>query len=134
MIQNIQKVAVLGAGTMGSRIAAHVANSGLPCLLLDIVPKDAKPAQRNNIVRAGLEAAKKSKPAAFFAPRLAAKISIGPAQSPAYTTRYCGVTAGRPGLAPRARAMARAPTPIVTAAPSLMVRARVAAVRARARS
>ena len=77
MIQHIQKVAVLGAGTMGSRIAAHVANAGLPCLLLDIVPKDAKPAERNNLAAAGLEAAKKSKPAAFFAPRLAAKISIG---------------------------------------------------------
>ena len=62
---------------MGARIAAHFANAGLPCLLLDIVPKDAAPADRNKLVLAGLDAAKKSKPAAFFAPELAAKISIG---------------------------------------------------------
>ena len=50
MTQSIQKAAVLGAGTMGARIAAHFANAGLPCLLLDIVPKDAAPADRNKIV------------------------------------------------------------------------------------
>jgi 3-hydroxyacyl-CoA dehydrogenase len=77
MTQRIQKAAVLGAGTMGARIAAHFANAGLPCLLLDIVPKDAAPADRNKIVTAGLEAAKKSKPAAFFTAALAASISIG---------------------------------------------------------
>jgi 3-hydroxyacyl-CoA dehydrogenase len=77
MTQKIQKAAVLGAGTMGARIAAHFANAGLPCLLLDIAPKDAAPADRNNIVAAGLESAKKSKPAAFFTPALAAKVSIG---------------------------------------------------------
>lgn len=77
----IEKAAVLGAGTMGSRIAAHLANAGLPCILLDIVPPDLKPdapaAERNKIVRAGLEAAKKSKPAAFFTPALVEKVSIG---------------------------------------------------------
>ena len=77
MTQPIQKAVVLGAGTMGARIAAHFANAGLPCLLLDIVPKDAAPVERNKIVAAGLEAARKSKPAAFFTPGLAAKISIG---------------------------------------------------------
>ncbi|HEY4977704.1 MAG TPA: 3-hydroxyacyl-CoA dehydrogenase NAD-binding domain-containing protein [Candidatus Acidoferrum sp.] len=78
MTQRIQKTVVLGAGTMGARIAAHFANAGLPCLLLDIVPKDAAtPAERNKIVLAGLEAAKKSKPAAFFASDLAAKVSVG---------------------------------------------------------
>jgi 3-hydroxyacyl-CoA dehydrogenase len=77
MIRQIQKVVVLGAGTMGARIAAHFANAGLPCLLLDIVPKDAGPSERNKIVAAGLEAAKKSKPAAFFTASLAGKISIG---------------------------------------------------------
>jgi 3-hydroxyacyl-CoA dehydrogenase len=77
MTQRIQKAAVLGAGTMGARIAAHFANAGLPCLLLDIVPKDAAPADRNKIVSAGLDTAKKSKPAAFFAPGLAAGVSIG---------------------------------------------------------
>ena len=66
---------------MGSRIAAHFANAGLPCVLLDIVPPnlapDAPPAERNKIVRAGLEAARKSKPAAFFTSTLAEKIAIG---------------------------------------------------------
>src|SRR6267378_1658497 len=41
MTHRIQKAVVLGAGTMGARIAAHFANAGFPCLLLDIVPKDA---------------------------------------------------------------------------------------------
>ncbi len=77
MTQRIQKTVVLGAGTMGARIAAHFANAGLSCLLLDIVPKDAATADRNRLVLAGIEAAKKSKPAAFFAPELAGKISIG---------------------------------------------------------
>ena len=77
MTRRIEKTVVLGAGTMGARIAAHFANAGLPCLLLDIVPKDAAPADRNKIVVAGLEAAKKSKPAAFFTTALASKISIG---------------------------------------------------------
>src|SRR5215471_2551794 len=81
MKRRIERAAVLGAGTMGARIAAHFANAGLPCMLLDIVPPDLKPqagaADRNKIVRAGLEAAKKSRPAAFFTPALAEKISIG---------------------------------------------------------
>ena len=81
MTRSIQKVVVLGAGTMGARIAAHFANAGFPCILLDIVPPDLKPdappVERNRIVRAGLEAAKKSRPAAFFTPALAEKISIG---------------------------------------------------------
>ncbi len=77
----IEKAVVLGAGTMGSRIAAHFANAGLPCILLDIVPPnlapDAPARERNKIVRAGLDAAKKSKPAAFFTAALAEKIAIG---------------------------------------------------------
>jgi 3-hydroxyacyl-CoA dehydrogenase len=81
MKHRIEKAVVLGAGTMGSRIAAHFANAGLPCLLLDIVPPglppDAHAAERNKIVRAGWEAAKKSKPAAFFTAALADKIAIG---------------------------------------------------------
>jgi len=77
MSQRIQKAAILGAGTMGARIAAHFANAGLPSLLLDMVPHEAAAADRNKIVAAGLDAAKKSKPAAFFSPELAAKISIG---------------------------------------------------------
>ena len=77
MTHQIQKAAVLGAGTMGARIAAHFANAGLPCILLDIVPKDAAPVNRNRIVFAGLEAAKKSRPAAFFTPALASRITVG---------------------------------------------------------
>jgi 3-hydroxyacyl-CoA dehydrogenase len=81
MKRRIEKAVVLGAGTMGARIAAHFANAGLPCILLDIVPPNlpvgATPAERNKIARAGLEAAKKSKPAAFFTAALAEKIAIG---------------------------------------------------------
>jgi 3-hydroxyacyl-CoA dehydrogenase len=81
MKRRIEKAVVLGAGTMGSRIAAHFANAGLPCILLDIVPPNLPPdaplSDRNKIVRAGLEAAKKSKPAAFFTASLAEKVAIG---------------------------------------------------------
>jgi 3-hydroxyacyl-CoA dehydrogenase len=81
MKRRIEKAVVLGAGTMGSRIAAHFANAGLPCILLDIVPPnlpaDAPAGERNKIVRAGLDAAKKSKPAAFFTAALGEKIAIG---------------------------------------------------------
>ena len=80
MKRRIEKVVVLGAGTMGARIAAHLANAGVPVLLLDIVPPgltSGAAAERNKIVRTGLDAAKKSKPAAFFTAALADKISIG---------------------------------------------------------
>src|ERR1700683_4644184 len=89
MTTRIEKVAVLGAGTMGSRIAAHLANAGVPCWLLDIVPPEptpeeksrgltlADPAVRNRLARAGLEAALKSRPAAFFTTADAARITIG---------------------------------------------------------
>src|SRR6202044_2907112 len=65
-MKHIHKVAVLGAGTMGARIAAHFANAGVPALLLDMVAPDADGPARNKIAAAGLEGAKKSKPAAFF--------------------------------------------------------------------
>ena len=80
MKRRIEKAAVLGAGTMGSRIAAHLANAGLPVILLDIVPPGASAdgkTDRNELVRAGLEAARKTKPAAFFTASAADKISIG---------------------------------------------------------
>jgi 3-hydroxyacyl-CoA dehydrogenase len=76
-MKRIHKVAILGAGTMGARIAAHFANAGVPSYLLDIVPPDADATARNKIAAAGLEAAKKSKPAAFFEPALARLVSIG---------------------------------------------------------
>ncbi|MFQ5695596.1 MAG: 3-hydroxyacyl-CoA dehydrogenase family protein, partial [Terriglobia bacterium] len=82
-------IAVLGAGVMGARIAAHLANAGLSTLLLDIVPRDLTPEEkkkgltlesppvRNRIVRAGLEAARQSEPKAFFLPAYAHRIRIG---------------------------------------------------------
>lgn len=76
-MKRIHKVAILGAGTMGSRIAAHFANAGIPSLLLDIVPPGADPASRNKIAVLGLEAARKAKPAAFFEPSLASLVSPG---------------------------------------------------------
>ncbi len=77
MQKRIEKVAVLGAGTMGARISAHLANAGVPSYLLDIVPPDADGPARNRIAAAGLEAAVKSKPAAFFKPSLARLVTIG---------------------------------------------------------
>src|SRR5437660_12759684 len=76
--QRINKAAVLGAGTMGARIAAHLANAGVPCYLLDIVPPGTSDnATRNKIVATGLDAAAKSKPAAFFRKGLEKLITIG---------------------------------------------------------
>ena len=89
MKRSIEKVAVLGAGTMGSRIAAHFANAGIPCYLLDIAPTELSeeekrkglslqdPRVRNRIVLAGLEAARKSRPAAFFTPETSRLITPG---------------------------------------------------------
>jgi len=89
MRRPIEKAVVLGAGTMGARIAAHLANAGIPCYLLDIVPPELnadekrkgltleKPAVRNHIVMAGLDAAIKSRPAAFFTPETARLITPG---------------------------------------------------------
>src|ERR1700693_5275760 len=76
-MKRTHKVAVLGAGTMGARIAAHFANAGVPSYLLDIVPPDADGAARNKIAAAGLEAARKSRPAAFFEPGLARLVTTG---------------------------------------------------------
>src|SRR6202521_690067 len=89
MKRRIEKVAVLGAGTMGARIAAQLANAGIPCYLLDIVPRELtpdesrkgltleSPAIRNRIVLAGLEAAKKARPAAFFTAETARLVTPG---------------------------------------------------------
>jgi 3-hydroxyacyl-CoA dehydrogenase len=85
----IEKAAVLGAGTMGAQIAAHLANAGIPTLLLDVVPKEPTPEEaakgltleskevRDRIARAGFEAARKAKPAAFFHEGAAALVSVG---------------------------------------------------------
>ena len=81
MLKRIDRVAVLGAGTMGSRIAAHLANAGVRSYLLDIVPPDSiastAPAGRNRIAEAGLDAARKSKPAAFMEAGLAKLVTTG---------------------------------------------------------
>lgn len=76
-MKRIEKVTVLGAGTMGARIAAHLANAGVPSFLLDMVPPDADGAARNAIAQSGYDAAKKAKPAAFFEPSLAKLITVG---------------------------------------------------------
>jgi len=76
-MKRINRVAILGAGTMGARIAAHFANAGIPSYLLDMVPPDADAPARNQIAAAGLEAAKKSKPAAFMEVSLARLVTIG---------------------------------------------------------
>jgi 3-hydroxyacyl-CoA dehydrogenase len=76
-MKHIHKVAILGAGTMGARIAAHFANAGVPSYLFDIVPPDADVPARNKIAAAGLDAARKSKPAAFMEASLARLITIG---------------------------------------------------------
>ncbi len=83
----IKKAAVLGAGVMGAQIAAHLANAGIPCLLLDIAPRELKPEEeakgltlesvRNRIAQAGLDAALKAKPAAFFSSAAASLVTVG---------------------------------------------------------
>jgi 3-hydroxyacyl-CoA dehydrogenase len=88
-MMRIAKAAVLGAGTMGAQIAAHLANAGVPTLLLDIPPRELTPEEqakgltldspqvRKRIAQNGFEGAKKAKPAAFFTPDDAALVSIG---------------------------------------------------------
>jgi 3-hydroxyacyl-CoA dehydrogenase len=71
----IHRVAVLGAGTMGARIAAHIANAGFPVVLLDrVLPENA---DRNALAAQALEGMKKSKPAAFVDADAASLIRIG---------------------------------------------------------
>ena len=86
-MRDIRKVAVLGAGTMGARIAAHLANASVPSVLLDIVPRESagqsdgqrlrQEKDRNRLAQGGLEAALKSRPAAFFVPQAARLITLG---------------------------------------------------------
>jgi 3-hydroxyacyl-CoA dehydrogenase len=79
MERKIRKVAVLGSGVMGSRIACHFANIGLEVLLLDIVPQDAgdKPAMRNKIVNDALAFALKSNPSPIYNKSFASRIQTG---------------------------------------------------------
>ncbi len=85
----IKRVAVLGAGVMGSGIAAHLANAGVPTFLLDIVPSELteedrrkgltrkSPSFRNCLAARGIETALKASPPAFFSPKDARLITIG---------------------------------------------------------
>jgi len=85
----IKGVAVLGAGVMGSAIAAHLANAGLPTFLLDIVPPEMTEEDqrkgltreslsfRNRLAEKGVETALKASPPAFFSPKDARLITTG---------------------------------------------------------
>lgn len=87
--RTIRRVAVLGSGIMGSRIAAHFANIGVDVLLLDIVPKEpseteqakglttASPAVRNRIVNDSFQAMLKASPASLYTPKFAERIKLG---------------------------------------------------------
>lgn len=74
-MNTLRRVAVLGAGTMGARIAAHFANAGYPALLLDIVTPGQP--DRNASARRGVDSILKQKPAAFFTPSEVASVTIG---------------------------------------------------------
>ena len=83
----INRVVVIGSGTMGGGIAAHVANAGIPVYLLDIAPTELTPQEvkrgltldqvRNRIVAAAFDRLKKSKPPAFFSSQTADLVTIG---------------------------------------------------------
>ena len=89
MSHSINRVAVIGAGTMGAAIAAHCANAGVPVYLLDAVPetltpeeerKDltlASPAVRNRLVQAGFDRMRKARPANLFTEGTAGLITLG---------------------------------------------------------
>jgi len=89
MSRMIRKAAVLGAGTMGARIAAHLANAGIDTLLLDVAPDKLTEAEaakgltlesrpvRNRVVTQLFEAMQKSRPPALFTPALANRIHTG---------------------------------------------------------
>ncbi len=81
MKRTIKKVAILGSGVMGSRIACHFAGIGLPVLLLDMVPPAAtestQPKERNQLVNGALQAALKSNPSPVFTASVANRITTG---------------------------------------------------------
>jgi 3-hydroxyacyl-CoA dehydrogenase len=83
MHKPIRRVGVIGAGVMGSGIAAHLANAGIAAVLLDIVPPNLTEAEkgdrnaRNRFAAGGLEKAIKARPAAFFHPSFARLVETG---------------------------------------------------------
>jgi 3-hydroxyacyl-CoA dehydrogenase len=85
----IRRAAVIGAGNMGSQIAAHLANVGIPSLLMDVVPGELLPQEqkrgltlqspevRNRITKMLFDRAKKLSPSPFFVPEAASLIRLG---------------------------------------------------------
>lgn len=76
----IRRAVVIGSGTMGAAIAAHLANAGVSVTLLDIVPKDAAKDDRtgrNRIVRGGWERCLKAKPANLMSSELGTLVKLG---------------------------------------------------------
>lgn len=74
-MSTIRKVAVIGSGVMGSQIAAHIANAGVPVLLLDIVLKDNP--DRNALAKGALEKLAKADPAPFMTPKAVRFVTPG---------------------------------------------------------
>ena len=89
MAAKIEKAAILGSGVMGSAIAAHLANAGIPSVMLDIVPREPtaresaagltleSPAVRNRFGNDALRRALKTKPAPFFSKGLSSRVEVG---------------------------------------------------------
>ena len=80
MSYQLRRAVVIGSGTMGASLAAHLANAGVRVHLLDIVPRDAPAGDRkirDSISKAGLDRALKSRPASFFTSEIAQRISVG---------------------------------------------------------
>lgn len=89
MNRNIRRVAVLGSGIMGSRIACHFANIGVDVLLLDIAPRELSeeeqkrgltlehPLVKNRIVQASFDATMKANPASLFSRKFASRVKLG---------------------------------------------------------
>ena len=80
MTYQIHKAVVIGSGTMGAAIAAHLANAGVPVTLLDILPKDAPVGNkeaRNKIVSEGWDRCVKAKPANLMSSDLKTLVKLG---------------------------------------------------------
>ncbi|HRK91659.1 MAG TPA: 3-hydroxyacyl-CoA dehydrogenase family protein, partial [Anaerolineales bacterium] len=75
MKYNIHKAVVIGSGTMGASIAAHLANVGVPCTLLDIAPKDSP--DKNKIVKEGWDRCIKARPANLMSSDLQTLVTLG---------------------------------------------------------
>ncbi len=95
MRKPIRRAAVIGAGVMGSGIAAHLANAGVEVLLMDIVPptlteaEKKDPSARNRFAASGLEKATKAKPAAFFHKNRSRLVTIGNVEDDLELLRDC---------------------------------------------